>query len=350
MVSKQRHEQRHRGLSYEGPHLRQHPISSGLRRAAREKEDSYGSDVRKFVEEDFYVDDAMKSFATEEEAISVLQHAQAALALSNLRLHKIVSNRTAVMDAIPTNDLAKDVQNLDLSRDELPLQRSLGVCWNLITDMFTFRLQVDDKPFTRRGVLSVVNSIFDPLGFVTPATVQGKFLLRQLSAQVGEWDCPLPDDKRAEWEKWKDSLQHLQELQIPRCYSPFSSTNAKSRELIIFADASVKAISAVVYLKITNHDDKSDMGFVFGKSKLPSVRETAIPRLELCAAVLVVDIAEFVVSELHLKIESVTFFTDSRTVLGYIHNETRRFYVYVTNRIQPIRLSTSPEQWEYTSI
>lgn len=47
----------------------------GLRRAAREEEDSYGSDVRKFVEEDFYVDDALKSFATEEEAISVLQRA-----------------------------------------------------------------------------------------------------------------------------------------------------------------------------------------------------------------------------------------------------------------------------------
>lgn len=90
---------------------------------------------------------------------------------------------------------------------------------------------------------------------------------------------------RADWEKWKASLQHLQELQIPRCYSPFSSTNAKSRELVIFADASVKAISAVVYLKITNHDDKSDVGFVFGKSKLEPVRETTIPHLELCAAV-----------------------------------------------------------------
>ena len=47
----------------------------GLRRATREEEDSYGSDVRKFVEEDYYVDDALKSFATEEEAISVLQRA-----------------------------------------------------------------------------------------------------------------------------------------------------------------------------------------------------------------------------------------------------------------------------------
>lgn len=52
----------------------------GLRRAAREGEESYGSDVRRFVEEDFYVDDPLKSFATEEEAIGVLQRAQEALA------------------------------------------------------------------------------------------------------------------------------------------------------------------------------------------------------------------------------------------------------------------------------
>ena len=293
------------------------------------------------------MDDALKSFATEKEAISVLQRAQEALAVSNLRLHKIASNRTAVMDAIPIDDLAKDVQNLILSKDELPLQRSLGVCWNLITDMFTFRVQVDDKPFTRRGVLSVVNSIFDPLGFIAPVTVQGRFLLRQLSSQVGDWDSPLPDENRAEWEKWKASLQHLQELQIPRCYSSFSTTNAKSTELIVFADASVKAISAVVYLRVTDHDDNPAIGFVFGKSKLAPVRETTVPRLELCAAVLAVDIAEFVTSELHLKMDSVRFFTDSKIVLGYIHNETRRFYVYVSNRIQRIRQSTYPEQWNY---
>ncbi|KAJ8364608.1 hypothetical protein SKAU_G00134390 [Synaphobranchus kaupii] len=319
----------------------------GLRRAAREEEDSYGSYVRRFVEEDFYVDDALKSFATEEEAIRVLQQAQERLALSNLRLHKIASNRTAVINAFPVDDLARDVQDLDLSKDEIPLQRSLGICWNLVSDTFTFRVQDDDKPFTRRGVLSVVNSLFDPLGFVAPVTIQGKSLLRQLASQVGEWDSPLPHDKKAEWMKWRESLLHLQELQIPRRYASFSPSSAKSKELCVFADASVKAISAVAYFKITNQDNQCDVGFVFGKSKLAPVRETTIPRLELCAAVLAVEIAEFVVSEMHLKIDSVTFFTDSRIVLGYIYNETRRFYVYVSNRIQRIRQSTSPDQWKY---
>ncbi len=36
-------------------------------------------------------------------------------------------------------------------------------------------------------------------------------------------------------------------------------------------------------------------------------------------------------------------------VLGYIYNEKRRFHVYVSNRVQRIRTSTSPEQWHYVS-
>lgn len=62
-----------------------------LRKAARDVENKYGSDVRQFIEREFYVDDALKSFPTEAEAIDVVQRACEALALSNIKLHKIAS-------------------------------------------------------------------------------------------------------------------------------------------------------------------------------------------------------------------------------------------------------------------
>lgn len=111
---------------------------------------------------EFYVDDALKSFPTEEEAVRVLQQAQEMLAVSNLRHHKIASNRAGVLDAFPAEDRAKDIQNLDLSVDDLPDQRSLGVIWNIMTDSFMFHVSEIEKPYTRRGVLSTVNSLFDP--------------------------------------------------------------------------------------------------------------------------------------------------------------------------------------------
>ncbi|RXN30203.1 hypothetical protein ROHU_017834 [Labeo rohita] len=124
----------------------------GLRRAAKEAEADCGSDARRFIDREFYVNDALKSFSTEEEAISVLGRAQKMLAASNLRLHKIASNRPAVIEAFPFEDRAKDVSSMDLFVDDLPIQRSLGLLWNMRTDTFTFQIEDDQRPFTRRGV------------------------------------------------------------------------------------------------------------------------------------------------------------------------------------------------------
>lgn len=99
----------------------------------------------------FYVDDALKSFPTEEEAIDLLRRAQEALAASNLRLHKIAANRAKVMDAFPNDNLAKDIKCLDLSTDDLPDQRSLGVKWNLMSDTFSFQVPDTEKSYTRRS-------------------------------------------------------------------------------------------------------------------------------------------------------------------------------------------------------
>jgi hypothetical protein len=51
--------------------------------------------------------------------------------------------------------------------------------------------------------------------------------------------------------------------------------------------------------------------------------------------------------ELDIEIHSVTFYTDSKVVLGYIKNDIRRFHVYVANRVQAIRDVSEPGQWEY---
>ncbi|KAL1252709.1 hypothetical protein QQF64_017402 [Cirrhinus molitorella] len=129
----------------------------GLRRAAKEAEADCGSDARRFIDREFYVDDALKSFSTEEEAISVLGRAQKMLAASNLRLHKIASNRPAVIEAFPFEDRAKDVSSVDFFVDDSPIQRSLGLLWNMRTDTFMFQIEDDQRPFTRRGVLTLLS-------------------------------------------------------------------------------------------------------------------------------------------------------------------------------------------------
>ena len=118
------------------------------------------------------------------------------------------------MSELPQDDLAQDLKDLDFDSDSFPLQRSLGLYWDLGSDCFTFCIADESKPFTRRGVLSTLNSVYDPLGFVAPVLIQGKWLLRDLTTQAVGWDEPLPEQKRKEWETWRNSLNALEHVWI----------------------------------------------------------------------------------------------------------------------------------------
>ena len=303
----------------------------------------------------FYVDDGLASRPTTKETTDLVFVTQAMLATANLKLHKVVSNSVEVMEAFPAEDRGKGVRDLDLRHDSLPAQRSLGVYWNLEEDTFTFKVCLPEKPFTRRGVLSVVNSIYDPLGLAVPVLLEGKLLLQQL-VLLGKknnkekplgWDDPLPDTLLSQWQRWRNSLPHLENVSVPRCYHPAGFGEIVRREIHAFSDASKDAIGASIYLRLFN--DRGDIctALLFGQSKVAPAQTTSIPRLELCGAVLASQAVNKIVKEMDIEINEITFYTDSKVVLSYIQNESRRFYVYVANRVQIIRKISSPKQWKY---
>ena len=189
----------------------------GLRKTAEVGESEFGSDAKELVDKNFYVDDALKSVATPAKAIDLLKRTRAMLATANLRLHKIASSHPEFTQAFPDEDQATDIRNLDFSKDSIPVQRSLGVFWDLKSDAFTLKVSSENKPFSRRGVLSTINSLYDPLGLAAPVTISGKFLLRSMSAdlcnaQLGDWDAPLPEERRPAWELWRQSLLALDQI------------------------------------------------------------------------------------------------------------------------------------------
>ena len=60
------------------------------------------------------------------------------------------------------------MQSLDLSRNQLPVERMLGLVWQAKNDKFTFTTTVENMPITKRGILSTACMLFDPLGFAVP--------------------------------------------------------------------------------------------------------------------------------------------------------------------------------------
>ena len=49
--------------------------------------------------------------------------------------------------------------------DELPVNRALGVEWNIALNKFGFKLADLNNPNKMRGVLLRISSVFDPLNF-----------------------------------------------------------------------------------------------------------------------------------------------------------------------------------------
>ena len=200
------------------------------------------------------------------------------------------------------------------------MQRSLEVYWDLKSDSFTFQVALEEKPFTRRGVLSVTNSLYDPPGLAAPVIIKGKQLLRSLTtelsaSQPSAWDLPLPAECRPVWENWCHSLRALESIKVPRPYSGKALKTAARTELHTFCDASEMAIGAVSFLRIIQNTGEVQVAFVLGKDKLTPTHATTIPRLELCAAVLRVELSELINEELQQKPDSVSYYSDSKVVL-----------------------------------
>lgn len=162
----------------------------GLRRTVQNDEEMEPG-VKEFVERNFYVDVVLKP--TAEETVKLVRDTHAHLSMANLRLHKVVSSSLSVKKAFPTEVVAKDIRSLDLTSYRHSVQSVSFGTWK--------KLSVPDRPFTRGEVLSLVNSIYDPLDLASLVLLESRLLLQELVAMLKEstaaaplgWDDPLPD-------------------------------------------------------------------------------------------------------------------------------------------------------------
>ena len=212
----------------------------GLNHAAR-ADPNADPCAAQFVRKNFYVDDGCGTAATVAQAVQTLEESRRVLSRFNIRLHKIVSSSPEVLDAFPASERADDLAVVDF--DDAPQQRTLGVAWDIKNDCFLIQVDLPERPFTKRGILSVVNSVFDPIGFAAPTVLEGKLIQREVissctSGATTDWDEPLPETNLARWTAWKETLVALDQLKIPRGFIPTHFGPVQCRELHVFSDAS----------------------------------------------------------------------------------------------------------------
>ena len=319
----------------------------GLKQMASDFEEEFGKDVASFVRRDFYVDDGLTSKASVSQAESLIMRSKDMFSRGGLRLHKFLSNSKTLLQQIPADERAGSFANINLLSDTLPIERALGVQWCVESDSFRFRITLSDRPLTRRGVLATVNSVYDPLGFIAPVVLAGKQILQQLCTDQLDWDSPIPESLRAKWDFWRRDLLNLDTLTISRCFKPDEFGEVITAQMHHFSDASQSGYGQCSYLRLVDNKDQVHCSLVMGKSRVAPLKAVTVPRLELTAALVSVKVGSLLQQELDLGSIQNIYWTDSKVVLGYISNESRRFHVYVANRVQQIRDLTDLSQWRY---
>ena len=171
-----------------------------LRKAADDAEKIVGTEAADVLRKNFYVDDCLHSEGKEDTAIRIRDVHQAC-AHGGFNLAKFVSNSKNVLESIPEEVRAPEVRSLELGSDYYPVERALGVQWAIESDMFGFMFVIKDQPLTRRGILSTISSVYDPLGIAAPFLLVGKKILQDLCQTKLGWDDEICEEFRVRWER-----------------------------------------------------------------------------------------------------------------------------------------------------
>ncbi|XP_046560324.1 uncharacterized protein LOC124269353 [Haliotis rubra] len=321
--------------------------SFAVRRTAEDHRAHFNPETIRTILENLYVDDCLKSVASVSKAINLVKELCELLQRGGFKLTKWIINSREVLDSIHAERRAKEVKDVDLGSNVLPQERALGVSWNTESDKFGYLFMPKNKPTTRRGILSVISSIYDPFGFICPVTLQAKKIFQRECRLKKGWDDLLEKCHEEKWIEWIQKLSRIEQLTITRCVSPFDSDDLLKYDLHHFSDASMEGYGAVSYLRIVNSDGRIHCAILMGKARLAPMKQITIPRLELSAAVISVKLDQLLRQELRLKISSSTFWSDSMVVLHYIKSDSHRFHTFVANRIAVIHEGSTADDWRY---
>lgn len=93
----------------------------------------------------------MKSVPTEQEAVELVKGLTALCHKGEFHLTKWVSNSCKILSSIPKEERTQEVKELNLDKDELPIERTLGLLWCVMKMMNSSLTSLFSKNLTPEG-------------------------------------------------------------------------------------------------------------------------------------------------------------------------------------------------------
>ena len=296
----------------------------------------YLNEAKNFVEKflnDLYVDDSTSGFFNVKEAYDFYLNAKRIMKEGGFELGKWASNSVELMNKINRDE---NISCSDSSNESNPRKKVLGINWDLSADTIIFYFdelvyEAFSLPMTKRSISKISAKIFDPLGLTSPITIQFKMLFQIICTNKCNWDDPLPNDLLKEWINLLEKLRTLDKLVVPRAILKDIKENEVLRcEMHGFCDSSLKAYSAMVYLKVLTKE-KCFVRLLSAKSKVAAYKTLTIPRLELLGCHLLSKLVDSVKRAIRMivKVDEVYLWTDSEICLWWIKSVDKEWKAWV---------------------
>ncbi|XP_075157834.1 uncharacterized protein LOC142231101 [Haematobia irritans] len=290
------------------------------------------------IKTNFYVDDLLAGADDYEKLSRNINEVKFILRKTGFELAKMQSNHPSLKSE------AFEMKNININ--EPNLNSALGILWDSNQDSMLFSFQPKKRyaAVTKRSVLSLSSSIFDPIGLICPILIQQRVLLQDLWIQKIDWDSPLPQKATISFQNFVNDLENLRLLKIPR-YVLASSPS--SVQLHGFCDASIRAYGCCVYVRVVDTNGNTYVNLLTAKCRVAPTKKRTLPQLELCSAHLLAKLYNKIVIEFQFYNFSTILWSDSSVVLQWLQMHSSTLNIFVGNRISEIQELTTNCKWRH---
>ena len=319
--------------------------------------------VRRMIES-FYVDDLVTGEDNTAKAFTLYEKSKNRLASGGFKLRKWMTNDKALKDLIEQDENRKP-ENASVTTEEESFAKFtlgsevskncpkvLGLPWDFENDVIHFNFEkivakAQEIPPTKRNLLSVLASMFDPLGIISPVIVCMKMLFQELCRDSVGWDDELSGEAKKKWNDWVVDLSRIKGIAISRCVYDSLEQEVLECYLHGFGDASNKAYCAVVYFVYRTWDG-IHVRLLTSRSRVAPLKELTIPRLELMSARILAQLMNTVKNALEeqVTLNGTRYWLDSKTAICWIQNRGE-WKQFVRHRVNEILKLSAKDEWRH---